>query len=254
MHVADFYKDHWSDYPLELRGVIEHLQDLYPDGVTGKRVLDGGSGSGMVAIAFAVMGAEVTGVDVTPQCIENGKRNAERVGVHCRFLERDLVSLDLGDERFDIIYSWGVLHHTPDAEASFHSLVRHLAPGGDIIVAVYLRTALSGFWNFSRVFYQHAPSFVQAIFRSAVSAFLDFWDSLRKLLFGTERYMMRGTSNQEIINDWFGVPHRTFHTYEEVFGWFKKDGLDPNLVNPATGRFKSTSNFAVRAQLSRTSD
>jgi 2-polyprenyl-6-hydroxyphenyl methylase/3-demethylubiquinone-9 3-methyltransferase len=246
MHVKDFYKGHWTDYPLDLQGVLKHLEELYPEGVKGKRVIDGGSGSGMVSVAFAILGAEVTGVDVTPECIANGQRRAERHNVKVRFLERDLVTLDLGDEKFDIVYSWGVLHHTPDAEASFHSLAKHLKPGGDIVIAVYLKTFMSGFWNFSRVFYQNSPGFLQATFRTVVSGFLNCYDWVRKTLTGRQRYMMRGTDNQEILNDWFGVPHRTFHSYDEVHGWFEKDGLEHYLINPATGRFKSTSNFVIR--------
>jgi len=245
MQVPDFYKTHWSEYPLEFKGVIEHLQDIFPAGVEGKRVLDGGCGSGIVSVAFASMGANVTGVDVTHECVEDSRRRAEKFGVECRFVESDLVDLDLGEE-FDIIYSWGVLHHTPNAEASFQHLANHLAAGGEMIVAVYLKTALSGFWNFSRVFYQNSPDFAKKGVRTITSGFLNLVDVIKRLVGGRERYMMRGTSNEEIINDWLGVPHRTFHTYDEVYKWFEDAGLKYELTNPATGRFKSTSNFVVR--------
>ncbi len=246
MKVDGFYKDHWTKYPLELQGVLKHLQELFPEGVKGKRVLDGGSGSGMVSVAFATMGADVTGVDITAQCVNNGYNNAKRFGVQCRFLNRDLVSLNLCNETFDIVYSWGVLHHTQDARKSFASLAKHLKPGGDMIVAVYLKTILSWFWNFSRIFYQNLPGNFRTVFLNSGSIFLNAVDWFKKNMFDKGRYMMRGTNNKEILNDWFGVPHRTFHTYEEVFEWFQENGLDYQLVNPATGRFKSTSNFVVR--------
>jgi len=244
MHVSKFYNSHWTTYPLEIQGVIPHLEELFPDGVKGKKVLDGGSGSGMVSVAFAAMGADVTGVDITPECVENGKKNAKKAGVKCRFLIQDLITLNL-NEGFDIIYSWGVIHHSQDARASFNSLAKHLKPGGEIVLAVYLKTRLSWFWNFSRVFYQNSPNFLKALFLNAGSIFLNAYDYIRKVLFDTKRYMMRGTNNQEILNDWFGVPHRTFHTYEEVYEWFRDNGLEYKLINPATGRFKSTSNFVV---------
>jgi len=245
MKVSEFYKTHWSDYPLEIKGVIEHLQDIFPDGVKGKKVLDGGCGSGIVSVAFAILGAQVTGVDVTRKCVENSRRRAEKFDVECRFVEADLIDLDL-DEEFDIIYSWGVLHHTPDAEASFRHLANHLATGGEMIIAVYLKTALSGFWNFSRIFYQHSPEFAKKGIRKMISGFLNLVDMIKRIVGGRARYMMRGTSNEEIINDWLGVPHRTFHTYDEVYKWFDDAGLTYKLINPATGRFKSTSNFVVR--------
>lgn len=245
MKVPEFYKTHWADYPLEIKGVIEHLQDIFPEGVESKSVLDAGCGSGIVSIAFATLGARVTGVDVTHECVEISRRRAEEIGVKCRFVVADLINLDLG-KKFDIIYSWGVLHHTPDAEASFRHLANHLAPGGEMIIAVYLKTALSGFWNFSRVFYQNSPQFAKKGIRTITSGFLKLVDIVKRLVGGRERYMMRGTSNEEIINDWLGVPHRTFHTYDEVFKWFEDAGLEYELTNPATGRFKSTSNFVVR--------
>lgn len=248
MRVDGFYKDHWTDYPLELQGVLMHLHDLFPEGVQGKNVLDGGSGSGMISVGFAKLGADVTGVDITPECVENGKKNAEQFGVQCRFLCKDLTNIDLGNQRFDVVYSWGVIHHSEDARESFSNLAKHLKPGGEMILAVYLKTGLSWFWNFSRVFYQKAPKWFQTIFRNIGSCFLNSVDFIKKMIFGKSRYMMRGTNNKELINDWFGVPHRTFHSYNEVFQWFRENGLNYELVNPATGRFKSTSNFVVRGR------
>ncbi len=248
MEVDGFYKDHWTKYPLEIQGVLDHLLEIFPEGVGGRRVLDAGSGSGMVSVAFALLGADVTGVDITDQCVQNGYKNANRFNVDCRFLKRNLISLDLEDEKFDIIYSWGVLHHTEDAKASFRSLAKHLKSNGDMIIAVYLKTGISRFWNFSRIFYQKAPEKFKSIFLEGGSRILDFVDIFNRLLLKKQRYMMRGTDNYEIINDWFGVPHRTFHTYEEVFRWFEENGMDCVLVNPATGRFKSTSNFVVRGK------
>jgi 2-polyprenyl-6-hydroxyphenyl methylase/3-demethylubiquinone-9 3-methyltransferase len=248
MKVDTFYKDHWTEYPLEIQGVLKHLHDLWPEGVKGKKILDGGSGSGVISVGLALLGADVTGVDITPQCVENGRKNAEQSGVQCRFLCKDLTDFDLGDDRFDIVYSWGVIHHSEDASRCFSNLAKHLKPGGEMILAVYLKTRLSWFWNFSRVFYQKTPKWFQAIFRTIGSWFLNSVDLIKKLIFGKSRYMMRGTNNKELINDWFGVPHRTFHSYDEVFQWFHENGLNYKLVNPATGRFKSTSNFVVRGK------
>ncbi len=241
-HVKEFYGEHWAEYPLDLQKVFPHLERLFPEGVEGKRVLDAGSGSGMVSIAFAKMGAQVTAVDISPGCIENGRRRAKEMGVDIRFIQADLTQLDLG-EQFDIIYSWGVLHHTPDAERAFYRLVDHLAPGGVIVIAVYLKTWLSGFWNFSRVFYRNSPPFVRAAIRGMGTALVKAVDAIRGKPIET-----RGSSIPELVNDWFGVPHRTFHTYEEVFGWFEKRGLSYELTDSATGRFRSTSNFEVKGR------
>jgi 2-polyprenyl-6-hydroxyphenyl methylase/3-demethylubiquinone-9 3-methyltransferase len=242
---SQFYGDHWSRYPLEVQGVIEHLNILFPDGLKGKTVLDAGCGSGVVSIAFSIMGADVLGIDGSPSCVRVASERAKEIGVPACFEQHDLTSLDMGNRAFDIIYSWGVLHHTTDAQGSFDNLVKYLKPGGTIVIAVYLKTLLSGFWNFSRMFYRNRPAALQSLIRFLLSKLLDGVDIVRRIFLKKQPPMMRGTRNEELVNDWLGVPQRTFHTYDEVFGWFRKHGLSYKLTNPATGRFKSTSNFEV---------
>ncbi|OQX26336.1 MAG: hypothetical protein BWK80_10980 [Desulfobacteraceae bacterium IS3] len=242
---SQFYGNHWSRYPLEVQGVIEHLNVLFPNGLKGKSVLDAGCGSGMVSIAFSVVGADVLGIDASHSCVQLASERAKQFGVSARFEQHDLTALDMENCTFDVIYSWGVLHHTADAQRSFDNLVKYLKSGGIIVIAVYLKTFMSGFWNFSRMFYQNRPAALQSMIRFSLSKMLDGVDGFRRVFRKKEPPMMRGTRNEELVNDWFGVPQRTFHTYEEVFGWFRKHGLEYKLTNPATGRFKSTSNFEI---------
>ncbi|MBD3345949.1 MAG: methyltransferase domain-containing protein [Chitinivibrionales bacterium] len=242
---SQFYDKHWADFPLDIKKVADHLIHLFPEGVEGKRVLDAGCGSGIVSLAFSKLGADVLGVDASAECINNSRERAKQFGLGALFERHDLTQLDLGEKRFDIIYSWGVLHHTADARESFDRLVRHLSPKGKIVIAVYLKTWLSGFWNFSRIFYQKSPWRIKKLIQTLLSIFLRIFDMIHIAIYGKENYYERGTQNAELINDWFGVPQRTFHSYNEVFNWFKENDLEYKLTNPATGRFKSTSNFEV---------
>lgn len=242
---SQFYDEHWAKYPLELQGALEHLLRLFPEGVTGKKVLDAGCGSGIVSIVFGMLGADVLGVDDSRKCVFLSSQRAREMGISVKFEQHDLTTLDLKGRGFDIIYSWGVLHHTLDAEGSFDRLAGHLEQDGRIVVAVYLKTWLSGFWNLSRVFYQKSPEAVKGVIRFSLAAALNWFDIFNKTFLGKQPPMMRGTRNEELVNDWFGVPQRTFHSYEEVFGWFQKNGLSYQLTSAATGRFRSTSNFEV---------
>jgi 2-polyprenyl-6-hydroxyphenyl methylase/3-demethylubiquinone-9 3-methyltransferase len=242
---SNFYGDHWERYPLRLEEVRKHLIDLFPEGLEGKSVLDAGCGSGMVSIAFATLGCRVLGVDASDQCVINAINRSRQLGVAAVFERHDLTSLDLGGRSFDIIYCWGVLHHTTDARRGFDRLVAHMAPSGKIVIAVYLKTWLSGFWNFSRVFYRKSPEPVKALTRKCLSMGLNGVDHIRRHTTGRQPPDMRGTNNEELVNDWFGVPQRSFHGYEEVFGWFRSHDLAFRLTNPMTGRFRSTSNFEV---------
>ena len=230
---------------MNLTDVIHHIESLFPDGVQGRKVLDAGCGSGIVSMAFAKLGGDVTGIDASERCVELSRARAKQFGVRARFERHDLTTLHLGDSDFDIIYSWGVLHHTKAPKESFHRLVSVLKPGGTIVIAVYLKTWLSGFWNCSRLVYQYSPKIGKSMIIRTLSIMLNSVDTVRKRLKRDNSIDMRGTDNDEIINDWFGVPQRSFHTYQEVFDWFRTDGLRYKLTNPFTGRFKSTSNFEV---------
>lgn len=98
-----------------------------------KSVLDAGCGGGHHLRLVAPHAREVWGVDLNCADIARAKCAAlPNVTVH----EADIARMDLG-RQFDVVYSIGVLHHTDDARASFRNLVRHVRPGGRIIVWVY---------------------------------------------------------------------------------------------------------------------
>jgi hypothetical protein len=67
-----------------------------------------------------------------------------------------------------------------------------------------------------------------------------------KLFVSKDNKELRGASLYALVEDWFGPPQRTFHSIEEVFLWYREQGMQPELLEQYTGRFKSTSNFEVR--------
>jgi SAM-dependent methyltransferase len=86
--------------------------------------------------AAAVVGLELSA------CVDEAAAHARRRGVrNVRFVQADLMAPPFPDQTFDFILSEGVLHHTPDTRAAFHSLARLLAPGGEIGVYVYRKKA-----------------------------------------------------------------------------------------------------------------
>lgn len=102
----------------------------------GKRVLDAGCGAGRWAWALASLGAQVTAIDFTASGVA-ATREALAPFPGCRVVQADLTTLDLGDERFDLVMSWGVLHHTADPPATFRQVMQYVAPGGYGYVMVY---------------------------------------------------------------------------------------------------------------------
>lgn len=105
-----------------------------PEALAGRRVLEAGCGMGRFLDVVAGGGAETWGADLSLAVNPAYENTRDRPS--CQVVQADLHELPFGAD-FDFIYSIGVLHHTPDAEAAFVSLTRHLAPGGEICVWVY---------------------------------------------------------------------------------------------------------------------
>lgn len=90
----------------------------------GKRVLEIGCGIGTDAINFARNGSIYTGIELSSASLELTRKRFNVFGLTGRLLEGNAEELDilLKDETFDLIYSFGVLHHTPSINRAFQSI------------------------------------------------------------------------------------------------------------------------------------
>jgi 2-polyprenyl-3-methyl-5-hydroxy-6-metoxy-1,4-benzoquinol methylase len=116
----------------------------------GKRVLEVGCGIGTDSINFARTGANVTAVELSAESLRIAAQRADVMGVadYIRFVEANAEELTsvLDDEPYDLVYSFGVVHHTPHparALAEMHALT---APGGTLKLMVYHRRSWKVFW------------------------------------------------------------------------------------------------------------
>ncbi|HYX27559.1 MAG TPA: class I SAM-dependent methyltransferase [Pyrinomonadaceae bacterium] len=105
----------------------------------GLKVLEIGCGLGTDGAQFARAGADYTGIDLTEAAIELARRRFALEGLPGEFKISDAERLDFADESFDVVYSHGVLHHTPDIESAVREIHRVLKPGGRAIVMLYHR-------------------------------------------------------------------------------------------------------------------
>lgn len=114
----------------------------------GKRALEIGVGLGTDFVRFARAGAIATGVDLTERAVELVRRRLELEGLAGEVRRADAEHLPFGDGSFDRVYSWGVLHHTPDVERAVGEAIRVLRPGGELCVMLYARHSwvAYGFW------------------------------------------------------------------------------------------------------------
>jgi 2-polyprenyl-3-methyl-5-hydroxy-6-metoxy-1,4-benzoquinol methylase len=105
----------------------------------GARLLEIGCGMGTDLLQFARGGAKVTGVDLTPRSIEISRQHFAVYGARGDFAITDGESLPFAEESFDVVYSNGVLHHTPDTAGAVREVQRVLRPGGLARVMLYHR-------------------------------------------------------------------------------------------------------------------
>ncbi len=107
-----------------------------------KKVLELGCGAGYDAYEFCRNGAKYTGIDLAPENIARTKKHLFFYGLKPVVLEGDAENLVFGDKNFDLVFSNGVLHHTPDITKSFEEAFRVLKWGGELWVIVYNRNSI----------------------------------------------------------------------------------------------------------------
>jgi SAM-dependent methyltransferase len=105
----------------------------------GLKVLEIGCGLGTDGAQFAEADADYTGVDLTDAAVELARKRFELFDLRGKFQTADAENLDFQNESFDLVYSHGVLHHTPDTAKSIREIHRVLRPGGRAIVMLYHR-------------------------------------------------------------------------------------------------------------------
>lgn len=102
------------------------------------RIVEVGCGTGQMSLYLARAQRIVIGADLSREALRMAASAAKRFGLdRVRFVETDLHRPGLRPASFDVVYSSGVLHHTPDPSVSFTRLVRLARPGGTIVVGLY---------------------------------------------------------------------------------------------------------------------
>ncbi len=202
---------------------------LTPDDVKGKRVLDAGCGMGRFTEVVSRWGGQVVAVDLS-FAVEAARENlAGRDNV--TVIQADLFHLPFPEDSFDVIYSIGVLHHTPDCEQAFRGLVRYLAPGGTI--AVWLYADDGGLWMRCADFYRRCPtklpSRVLHVFSHlAIPAYYFYKIPLLGRILWTILPMSQHPNPEwRVLDtfDWYSPRYQSKHTYPEVYQWFESERL-----------------------------
>ena len=105
----------------------------------GLKVLEIGCGLGTDGAQFADAGADYTGVDLTEAAVDLARKRFELFDLPGKLQTADAENLAFEDESFDLVYSHGVLHHTPEIGKAVREIHRILRPGGRAVVMLYHR-------------------------------------------------------------------------------------------------------------------
>lgn len=111
----------------------------------GARLLEIGCGMGTDLLQFARGGAYCTGIDLTPRHVAITRHRFALYGAPGNFMLADGEQLPFASGSFDVVYSNGVLHHTPDTAGAIREVHRVLTPGGEAKVMLYHRHSLN-YW------------------------------------------------------------------------------------------------------------
>ena len=194
-----------------------------------KTVLDAGCGNGSQSVAYTRFGLEVVALDLSDG-LESGQRfrhllpGARPDRVH--FVQGDLQSPPLAARQFDVIHSAGVLHHTPDTEASFRRLTPLLRTGGTLYVWLYKHEAVvTPVVNGIRAVTTRLPATVFARVATCLAvAFQLFCRGTNAL--GLRSYPPLSRREAALaLMDIFGAPYAHAHSFDEVAEWYRDEGF-----------------------------
>ncbi len=114
---------------------------------SNKKVLEVGCGIGTDTVNFCRAGADVTAVDLSPESLKLTAKRLEVYGLHAELKQGNAEELtSLPDDEYDLVYSFGVLHHTPNPAGAMAHCRRVLKPGGELRVMLYNSRSYKVLW------------------------------------------------------------------------------------------------------------
>jgi len=135
------YESH-AKYRYQLEPYILDFADF--QSANNKRVLEVGVGLGSDHQCYAKAGADLFGIDLTERAVTHTQHRLSLFGLKSKLAVGDAECLDFPDEYFDLVYSWGVLHHSPDTSKAVNEVWRVLKQGGEARIMIYHKWSLVG--------------------------------------------------------------------------------------------------------------
>lgn len=232
------------------RRTFEKRVDFPLSQLRDKVTLDVGCGMGRYAEIAAEEGAQVVGMDLSlavDAAFENIGRKA-----NVNFIQADIFNLPFKCESFDFIYSFGVLHHTPDCYKAFSMIPGLLKKGGKFSVLLYSAynkgiVYMSNFW---RIFTTKIP---KKILYYAGFLLIPLYYLYKIPVVGNVCKMvfplpMWSDWRWRVLDtfDWYSPKYQSKHTHWEVFGWFKKHGIEDIFIGEDEISLQGTKKLKIK--------
>ena len=244
------FGENWKKYLNSL--TIEKIQIAkqslkdFLGNITGKTCIDIGSGSGIFSYSMYALGAkEVTSIDNDPfsvQCanyLKSKVKNPERWNIYQGSILDKIFISQIG--KYDIVYSWGVLHHTGNMWEAIKNAASLVNDNGIFYLAIYNKTRSSRFWLKVKKIYNFSPKigkkFMNFLLFSDMYFILPLL-SLKNPLIRLKNYKKkRGMDPMTDVKDWLGGYPFEVATFREIVTFLNKINqnfklIKYNKVNP----------------------
>ena len=206
----------------------------------GKRFLDVGCGSGLFSVAARRLGARVHSLDYDHEAVACAQELKRRY-----FPDDPLWIIEGGSVldleylkslgKFDIVYAWGVLHHTGQMWKALENVHVTVEPGGYLFVSIYNdQGKWTKFWNIVKQVYNMLPKYLKLPFAMLIAVPREMKSALYSLValkphryirYWTQYKQRRGMSRWHDIIDWVGGYPFEVAKPEEIFDFYHKRGF-----------------------------
>jgi len=232
----DFGANWWSYIkgsikPERINQAVNSLKKfMNVDDLHGKTFVDIGCGTGLFSYAAYLLGAkEILSFDVNPMCVKccnfffnkAGKPNNWKI-IHASVLDDDVLK-KFG--KFDVVYSWGVLHHTGNMWKALENVGKMVKSDGKLFIAIYNRFdggLSSDKWKRIKIFYNNLP----VVFKKIMDYSFVSLTFISLLFQGKNPYekmfnRARGMSYLVDVRDWLGGYPYEYASVREIFQFYK---------------------------------
>jgi 2-polyprenyl-6-hydroxyphenyl methylase/3-demethylubiquinone-9 3-methyltransferase len=216
------FGENWKNYSKtidqkRIDSAKEGVRKLFPEGLEGKAFLDIGCGSGLHSLAALSLGAaSVTAIDIDENSVGTTRTLLTKYAPDLKWAASVASVFEASPDqlgKFDVVYSWGVLHHTGDMWRAIGSATDFVNSGGQFAIAIYSATRCDSMWKAEKKLYSHGPRPIQWSIRQIYMVALLARQTLsgeNPVSYVRNYPQMRGMNFSHDAHDWLGgYPYET---------------------------------------------